>query len=128
VDVVRWQRDAFMSGDADERAMALERLAGRDEAVARETALAMLESERDEDVLERVLLVVLDQAPPLDRIAEFAAADRPLGPRARALEFLTAHATEEPRIADLLRAIATRDTHEEIRTIAAGLLSGLREQ
>jgi hypothetical protein len=88
----------------------------------------MLESEQDEDVLERALLIVLDQAPPIDRIVDFAATNRPLGPRARALEFLTAHAAEEPRIADLLRSLAARDTHEEIRTIAAGLLSGLRDQ
>ncbi len=128
LDVARLHSDAFTSSDADERATALERLTGSDEAVGRETALAMLESERDEDVLERVLHIVLDEAPPIDRIADFAAADRPLGPRVRALEFLTAHAAEEPRIAELFQSLATRDTNAEIRTIAAGLLNSLRGQ
>ncbi len=121
---LRLQREALTNPDPSERAAALDRLAGEDDQVlAIRTALAALERERNPEVLESALDVLQGgESLPLEPVIRFATSDREPHLRIHALEILSEHGPEEPRILALLRTLAESAQREDVREAAKNLL------
>jgi hypothetical protein len=113
--------------DPAERSTALEKLAeSDDEKLALETALEVLDRERNPEVLESALDILLGQeSVPLEPILKLAAADREPDVRIRALELLGEHGKRDRRVLELLRNLDKNDKHDEVRESARSLLRDL---
>jgi len=125
--LARLRGEALGHPDPAERSTALEKLAeSDDEKLALDTALEVLDRERDPEVLESVLdLLSGQESVPLGPILKFVATDRGPAIRIRALELLGEHGKQDPRVSELLKTVARNDKNEEIRAIARSLLEDL---
>jgi hypothetical protein len=125
------QEEALSHPDPSRRSAALEGVAGTgDERLARYTAVAVLERERDEGVRETALGILLDlESTPLDVIARLAAAEQEPEPfRVRALQLLADRGGTDSRVVALLEGLARSDAHEDVRESATALLQDLRQE
>lgn len=122
--LARLRAVALGSPDPRERLTALDTLsASRDSKLAVETALQVLERERDEAVLEGVLDLLARQRPvPLGPVLRLATADLAPSLRIRALEVASAHGPRDPRVRALLQRLEASDPQEEVRESARELL------
>ena len=122
-------KQALGDADARQRLSALERLSGGADAGAlRDTALAILERERDARVLDGALDVLAElESLPLDPLIRFLHTSRDTALRLRALAVLGQSGRGDPRVIELLRATAARAQDAEISESARDLLSAADE-
>jgi hypothetical protein len=124
--IVRLKNEALGGSDPGARATAFSHLAGADQKVAMETALMILDRDRDPQVLGIALEMVLAQeSPPLEPLFKFVATGRDPGLRAQALEVLSSRGQRDPRIRKLLTTLATTEANPELRETAKSLLEDL---
>lgn len=118
------QTEALGHPDPIRRISALDKLAmGRDQALGLKTALEVLARERDPEVLEAAMdfLVTTREPVPLDPILKMAT-DPTAALRLQALILLDDHGKDDPRVRDVLTALAREDPDPTIRETAGLLL------
>jgi hypothetical protein len=122
-------KQALGDADARQRLSALERLSGgADAGTLRDTALAILERERDARVLAGAFDILAElESLPLDPLIRFLHTSRDTALRLRALAVLGQAGRGDPRVIELLRATAARAQDAEIRESARDLLSAADE-
>ena len=127
---VRLRAEALGNPDALERSRALSRLAESGNLkLAVETALEVLERERDSEVLESALDLLLGaESVPLDPILKLAASAREVELRVQALEILGEHGKRDPRVSELLKTLAKSDKDNEVRETAESLLEDIESE
>jgi hypothetical protein len=130
VEKARLRSEALRSSDPARRATALDDLAATgDEQMAMDTALMVLERERDPHVIENALEHLSGQdSVRLDPLMGLAASDRPSAVRTRALEILSEHSERDDRVVPFLQRLARRDRDEEVRETAQRLLRQLGDE
>lgn len=64
---------------------------------------------------------------PLEPVLALASSGRVPSLRLRALELLSAHGTGDPRVSELLRTLAEKDSSEEVRESAQSFLAELED-
>jgi hypothetical protein len=129
LEAFRLRAKALGDPDPDERAAGLAELAvGDDEQLALRTASNVLEVERVPDVIERALSVFAGvETAPIEPILSFLGANRvrDTAVRVQALELLTERGKSDPRVRELLVALAGGDGDREVRQSARSLLEDL---
>lgn len=130
-EAIRLRAEALGNPDPDQRVAGLEELAASDyQQLALDTAVKVLGSERVADVLQSALSVVAGMdTVPLEPILTFVADNRVQDPavRIQALELLTEHGQDDPRVRELLRRIARSDKDKDVRESAESLLEDLTQ-
>jgi hypothetical protein len=124
--LIRLRGEALGNPDPAERSGALDELGGSgDQKLVLETALEVLERERDPEVLKSALDLLADQeSVPLEPLLRLAAS-RESALRIQALELLSEHGKQDPRVSELLKTVAGNDRDEEVRESAKSLLDEL---
>jgi hypothetical protein len=127
----RLRAEALGNPDPEQRVAGLEELAAGDYSqLALNTAVTMLGSERVADVLQSALSVVAGMdTVPLEPILTFVADNRvrDAAVRIQALELLSEHGQDDPRVRELLRRIARSDENKDVRESAKSLLEDLAQ-
>jgi hypothetical protein len=124
----RLAREAVSHPDPDRRATALEELVGiSSETLVRDTAVQILDQDRDAKVLEAALdtLGTL-KAAPVDDIARFVTMAEASDLRIQALDILGEHGRGDARVLGWLLSWATGDADEDVRGAALMLLEAIR--
>jgi hypothetical protein len=129
-EALRASRESVAAADPEARRAALERVSELgDAALITRTALEVLQTDRNAEVLDAALDLLADQegvaAEPLLQFAE-TTPDRDL--RVRTLEILAEQSPKDPRVAGLVRSLASRDRDPDFRETAAELLRSLAAQ
>lgn len=130
-EAIRLRAEALGNPDPDQRVAGLEELAASDyPQLALDTAVKVLGSERVADVLQSALSVVAGMdTVPLEPILTFVADNRvqDAAVRIQALELLSEHGQDDPRVRELLRRIARSDKDQDVRESAKSLLEDLTQ-
>ena len=126
-ELTRLRAEALENPDPAARSAALDRLS-RNEKLAVQTALEILERERDPEVLESALDILGGQeSVPLDPLFKVATHPEPTV-RLQALELLSEHGEGDSRVRDLLKKIVQTDRNREVRETARSLLESLQTE
>jgi hypothetical protein len=125
-DLPGLQSAALSDTDEVERSGALDRMATFSaNALVRDTALAVLERERDEMVLDSALRVLLlHDSLPVDRVLRFAETAPSAALRIQALEIVNERQSDDPAFRRLLGKLVT-DRDGDVREAARSLLDAL---
>jgi hypothetical protein len=116
----RLRAQALGAGDAEERVVALHALVGTE--VGRQTALDVLARDREPEILKNALDVLTGYVTlPLEPILTVARNEDP-SVRIQALELLSLHRANDPRVEQVLTRAAATDTDEDVRESARALI------
>jgi hypothetical protein len=128
-ELVRLRTQALSNPDPSERAAGLDELASSDNIeLALGTATRVLETERVSEVLQSALGVLANlDSVPLEPILAFINGERvqDADVRIQALEILTEHGQNDPRVRDVLTRVARSDKNNDVRKTAQDLLDDL---
>jgi len=128
-EALRLRARALGDANPNERVASLHELAaGDDEQLAVDTATRVLETERVADVLRSALSVLASaDKVPLEPVLAFVSGNRVRDPEVRiqAMELMADRSPSDPRVKDLLVALASRDGNREVRESAQNLLETL---
>jgi hypothetical protein len=126
-EAVRWSRESLAAADPEARVDALERLSDvGDPALITRTAIDVLGQEQHAEVLDAALDLLADQeSPVVEPLLQFAGTTPNRELRVRALEILAEQSPGDPRVAGLVRTLASQDQDPDFRETAADLLKSL---
>ena len=127
-DPVALEQAALFAADPEERAAALRELEAAGEArYTRDVAVAVLEREANETVLDVALgLLNAQDSVPVEPLLRFVEHDRPIVLRLRALELATEHGGNDPRVRALLAKL-TANRDDGMREAAQSMLDDLSQ-
>lgn len=119
--------EAIHNPDPGARSRALETLAEvGDHKIILETALAVLEVDRDPRVQQGALEALVDlPSIPLEPVLKLVNTSRSTPVRVQALELLSDHRGGEQQVRELLRTLARSDRDQQVRRTAQNLLNDL---